>query len=424
MLATHVRMSTGRTRSDGMSSRVAKLIHQRLPTEARIELWAGNVPGTVGCGCGHKLEWANREQVGQLQWHMFACSLPEETNVRRRWLQAVRRDVSKYVKDATVARIVVRCWSHTNDGHIAAARLDEKQRWRAPTMRWKGGAWRFDDVVKRTHDASGFDSDDDDGAPDRQRGSTSSITQRDQYDVDWDDINDAQTPTMEAARLLHTARQMVDTSRWWLMRWPRNATALLVRAGNLDDDEASKLFRALRVSAIRFGLELASLPKARRDAEDAANARTALIKRWVATVGKLGPGYRTKRGAEMPDWVAVAHLPSYKVRRILQRWSVEVPRAIMPNRQRTMHSFYTTTGARLSDGPATQPPRPAALPGRTAETEETGHHGMEPGPQRPTLSSAVSGASVSPAIGTTVTAPLPSACTEGASGERAHDDIQ
>ena len=130
MLATHVRMSTGRTRSDGMSSRVTKLIHQRLPTEARVELWAGKESGAVGCGCGHKLEWANREQVGQLQWHMFTCTLPEETNVRRRWLQAVRRDVSKYVKDATVARIIVRCWSHTDDGHIAAARLDEKQHWR------------------------------------------------------------------------------------------------------------------------------------------------------------------------------------------------------------------------------------------------------------------------------------------------------
>ena len=55
MLATHVRMSTGRTRSDGMSSRVTKLVHQRLPTEARIELWAGKEPGVVECGCGHKL---------------------------------------------------------------------------------------------------------------------------------------------------------------------------------------------------------------------------------------------------------------------------------------------------------------------------------------------------------------------------------
>ena len=138
---------------------------------------------------------------------------------------------------------------------------------------------------------------------------------------------------MEAARRMHTARHMVDTSRWWLMRWPRNATSLLVRAGGLKDDEACKLLRALRVTAVRFGLELASQPKARRDAKEATDARAALRKRWVAMVGKLGPGYRTKRGAEMPDWVAVAHLPWYKVRRTLNRWSVEVPRAIMPNWQ-------------------------------------------------------------------------------------------
>ena len=73
----------------------------------------------VECGCGHKLEWANRDQVGQLQWHMFACTLPEETNVHRRWLQAVRRDIASHVKDAAIARIIVRYWTHTNDGHIA-----------------------------------------------------------------------------------------------------------------------------------------------------------------------------------------------------------------------------------------------------------------------------------------------------------------
>ena len=67
MLATHVRMSTGRTRSGGMSSRATKLVHQRLPTDARIELWAGRESGVVECACGHKPEWANRDQVGQLQ---------------------------------------------------------------------------------------------------------------------------------------------------------------------------------------------------------------------------------------------------------------------------------------------------------------------------------------------------------------------
>ena len=73
-------------------------------------------------------------------------------------------------------------------------------------------------MVPRTQDASGFDSDDDEGDADRATGSTASITKRDQYDADWGDIDSAHRPAMEAERLIHTARQMLDTSRWWLMR--------------------------------------------------------------------------------------------------------------------------------------------------------------------------------------------------------------
>jgi len=130
-------------------------------------------------------------------------------------------------------------------------------------VRWRNGAWRFDAVVPRTHDASGFDLDDDEGDADRATVSTASITKRDQYDFDWDDIDSAHRPAMEAEHLMHTARQIVDTPRWWLMRWPRNEASLLVRAGTLNDDEACKLLHALRVTAVKFGLELASQSKAR-----------------------------------------------------------------------------------------------------------------------------------------------------------------
>ena len=128
--------------------------------------------------------------------------------------------------------------------------------------------------------------------------------------------------------------------------------------GNLNDDGACKLFGALRVTAVKFGLELASQSTARRDAKEAPDARTALRKRWVGVVGQLGRGYRTARGAEMPGWVAVAHLPSYKVRRILHKWSVEVTRAVMPNRERALHSFFSAAGARGSAAPA--PPETSA----------------------------------------------------------------
>ena len=41
---------------------------------------------------------------------------------------------------------------------------------------------------------------------------------------------------------------------------------------------------------MKFGLVLASQSTARRDAKEASDARTALRKRWVGVVEKLGPG--------------------------------------------------------------------------------------------------------------------------------------
>ena len=101
------------------------------------------------CGCGYRLKWSNRDQVGQLQWHIFACSHPEELTARRRWIRAVRRNLPEHIRDAAIVRMILRCWSHTDDGHIAAAEQDQRQQWRAPLMRWRDGAWRFDDVIAR-----------------------------------------------------------------------------------------------------------------------------------------------------------------------------------------------------------------------------------------------------------------------------------
>ena len=72
----------------------------------------------------------------------------------------------------------------------------------------------------------------------------------------------------------------------------------------------------------------------------------------------------------MPEWVAVAHLPSCKIRSILHKWSVEVPRAIMPNRQRTPRSFFTAAGARAPSAPAPLP-APAAASEATAPDQNS-----------------------------------------------------
>ena len=101
----------------------------------------------------------------------------------------------------------------------------------------------------------------------------------------------------------------------------------------------------------------------------------------------------------MPDWVAVAHLPSYKVRRTLHRWSIEVPRAIMPNRQRTMHSFYTAAGARVPAVPAS-PPAQAAAPAQPAPRLRCTRELRQTAPRDTTQRQAASDASRSEATAT------------------------
>ena len=73
----------------------------------------------------------------------------------------------------------------------------------------------------------------------------------------------------------------------------------------------------------------------------------------------------TKWTTKMPDWVAVAHLPSYKVRQLLHKWPVEVPKALMLNRQRTLHSFLSAVGARVLAALA-QLEKPATVPADAA----------------------------------------------------------
>ena len=70
-------------------------------------------------------------------------------------------------------------------------------------MRWRDGAWRFDDVIARTRDASEFDTNDAENEANRAVGLAASITQSDRYGVVWDNIGSSHRPAMEAARLMH-----------------------------------------------------------------------------------------------------------------------------------------------------------------------------------------------------------------------------
>ena len=61
------------------------------------------------------------------------------------------------------------------------------------------------------------------------------------YNVDWNGIATSDDPTLATLWLLHSARQMVDTSRWWTLRCPNNAISLLDTACGLNTEGTYKL---------------------------------------------------------------------------------------------------------------------------------------------------------------------------------------
>ena len=120
-------------------------MHDNLPTDARLELWAGAESGSVICACGEPLKWSSRAEVGRLQWHMLRCTLPHETKVRREWHSAVRRTLESSTDNARVINAVMACCSTSGRGVIHTAVEDESNGWQAPTTRLVGsdGKWEF-----------------------------------------------------------------------------------------------------------------------------------------------------------------------------------------------------------------------------------------------------------------------------------------
>ena len=67
-----------------------------------------------------------------------------------------------------------------------------------------------------------------------------------EYNADWNGIESSNDPTLATLRLLHSARQMVDTSRWWTLRWPNSAISLLGTACGLSTEGTSCYERCAR----------------------------------------------------------------------------------------------------------------------------------------------------------------------------------
>ena len=97
---------------------------------------------------------------------------------------------------------------------------------------------------------------------------------------------------------------MLDTSRWWTMRWPTNAISLLSFSCGLDAEQTFKLFRALRLTMLNYVRELWFTLMDRRHAASNVYACAFLRIDWTRVQRMLG---RTanRRGRVMPDWAGL-----------------------------------------------------------------------------------------------------------------------
>ena len=191
------------------------------------------------------------------------------------------------------------CWSTSDRGVIHTALEDESGGWQAPTTRLVGndGKWEFVGGIHPTFDRRehwGDDSDDDD-VTDLTDVTTDATAETDaaaatkvrtakgdaEYNADWNGIDSSDDPTLATLRLLHSARQMVDTSRWWTLRWPNSAISLLGTACGLSTEGTFKLLRRLRKVTVHHVRELWAVVMDRRHAADNVAKRAALKEEWL-----------------------------------------------------------------------------------------------------------------------------------------------
>jgi len=219
---------------------------------------------------------------------MLECTMPQEIAVRKRWYGAVDNVIATATDDAYVRDAIMACWSSDSNGWIHTAADDQDNRWRNPSIKDAGdGHWEFDATGSPpTFDAAAhWDCDTDDEVEDltsdaetvpltaTSLGCVSTAAGQESFDRDWDGIEASSNPTHTAARLLHKARQMIDTSRWWTMRWPSNSISLLSRACDIDIEKAYKLFRSLRLTMLSYVRELWLTVMERRHVKDNTEQR-------------------------------------------------------------------------------------------------------------------------------------------------------
>ena len=131
------------------------------------------------------------------------------------------------------------------------------------------------------------------------------------YDKDWDGIARAADKVTASLRMLHRVRSMVDTSRWWMMKWPVAAVGFVTTAMGATPDEGHKYIRRLRALTVKHIGELWTAQVTRRRGEDDSEV--------MADLRRQSDGVR-RFTSSMPKWTAVAKTHGFRIRNLLLKW--------------------------------------------------------------------------------------------------------
>ena len=96
--------------------------------------------------CGKRMTRSDRQDVGQLQWHILVCSMAEEQSTEKAWRAAIKHAVSAFTTDLPIVDSATACWTDKTDGTTHTTNGDADTSWRPPTLRCvgDGGSWEFD----------------------------------------------------------------------------------------------------------------------------------------------------------------------------------------------------------------------------------------------------------------------------------------
>ena len=206
------------------------------------------------------------------------------------------------------------CWGADGTGTIATAAEDERRGWKPTEMiQGEGDQWHFSGTTVFDENAhwGGPPADEPDGDELHEQGHICAPDGAVPYDKDWDGIARAADKVTASLRMLHRVRSMVDTSRWWMMKWPVAAVGFVTTAMGATPDEGHKYIRRLRALTVKHMGELWAAQVTRRRGEDDSEVMADLQGQWNDV---------RRFTSSMPKWTAVAKTHIFRTRNLLLKW--------------------------------------------------------------------------------------------------------